>query len=68
MLPTERGEEGVFDLEALAAKVLAGPIKVDGVPQDDRGGDQVQPGGAVPLVLESSVTQLAQAIEEHGPG
>src|SRR5450755_841395 len=43
-------------------------FKIDRVPEDDGGRDQVQPAGSISLLLEAAVTDLAEAIEEHRPG
>ena len=52
VLPAERGdvgEEVIGDIGALVTEVVHGAAEVGGVPEDDGGGDQVQPRGAVPL-------------------
>jgi hypothetical protein len=43
-----------------------GSLQVDGVPQDDGSGQQGQAAGAVALLVEVSVADLAEAVEEHG--
>ncbi|MBB6403362.1 hypothetical protein HNP00_000661 [Arthrobacter sp. AZCC_0090] len=40
-----------------------GSFKVDGVPQEDGGGDEVEAGSPVALVLEGAVAYLALAVE-----
>ena len=45
-----------------------GPLQIAGVPQDDGGDDQVEAGGAMLLVLVGPITNLAQAMNEHGAG
>jgi hypothetical protein len=46
---------------------VEGGLQVARVPEDDGRDEQVQPGGAVGLVLEGAVAQLAEAVEEDGP-
>ncbi len=43
-------------------------FQVDRVPEDDGGDDQIEPAGAVALILEGSVAQVALPVEEHGTG
>lgn len=40
-----------------------GTVQIDRVPQDDGGYDQVQPGGAVTLVLQCAVMELPASVE-----
>ena len=71
MLPAERGDVADQlrrDGLAAGAQDVEGGLQVAGVPEDDGRNEQVQPGGAVGLVLEGSVAQFAEAMEEHGPG
>ena len=42
-------------------------LQIDRVPEHDGGDHQVQAAGAVALVLEAPVAQLAQPVEEHRP-
>jgi hypothetical protein len=44
--------------------VLDGAVEVDGVPVDDRGGDEAQAGCPEALILEGPVTDFALAVEE----
>ncbi len=68
MLPSKRGEVGqqvighVLDL----AQGGDGAFEVAGIPQYDRGDEQVEAGGAVLLVLVGAVADLAEAVEEDG--
>lgn len=45
-----------------------GAFQVYGVPKDDGGNDQIESAGAVALVLEAAVAQVALPIEEDGAG
>ena len=70
MLPAEGGDvrkEVVRNDLTPAAERVGSPGEIDGVPQDDGGSDEVEAGGAVALVLESTIAQLAETVEEHGP-
>jgi hypothetical protein len=59
-------EEAVENGDAPGPQVLDGAIEVDGIPLDDRGGDEAQSGRWEALILEGSVTDLALAVEEDG--
>ena len=68
VLPSKRcdvREEIVGNDDAMVTEVLDGTVEVDGIPVDDRGGDEAQAGGAEALVLEGAITDLALAVEEH---
>ena len=70
MLPAERcdvSEQIVGHMDALGAKMLDGPVEVDGVPVDDGGGEQAQARRAETLVLEGAVTDFPLAVEEDSP-
>ena len=43
-----------------------GMAEIDGVPQGDRGHDQIEAAGAVPLVLIGPVADFTQPVEAHG--
>jgi len=43
-------------------------LQIDRVPEQDRGHHQVKATGAVALVLETAVPDLAQTVEEDGAG
>jgi hypothetical protein len=40
--------------------------QIDGVPQHDCGNDQIQSAGSIALILNASIAQLSQAVEEDG--
>ena len=61
------GEEVIWNVGALMAEVVDRAAEIEGVSEDDSGGDQVQPRGTMPLVLEGAVAQLAQTVEEDCP-
>ncbi len=69
MLPSERGEVGQQVIGHLLdlAQGGDGAFEVAGVPQDDRGDEQVEAGGAVLLVLVGAVTDLAEPVQELRP-
>ncbi len=48
------------------AEVGGGHGEIARVPKDHGCDDEVQPGGAIRLVLEGSVAQLAELAEEDG--
>jgi hypothetical protein len=50
------------------AQVLHPMPEVAGVPGDDGGDQQVEPARPMRLILERAVADLAQTVEEHGPG
>ena len=61
------GEEAVwyvFDL----AQGGDGALEIPGVPENDRGDDEVQSGGAMPLILVSSVADFTEPVNEDRPG
>ena len=66
MLPTQ-GRDVAHGF-AVDAEVGGGLLEVSRVPQDDGRDEQVEAGGAVGLVLERAVAQLAQAAEEDRAG
>ncbi len=71
MFPTQWSdmeEQGVGYVDATVTQMTGGPVEIDGVLQDDGRDDQVEAGGAVPLVLEDAVAQLAESVEEDGAG
>ena len=70
MLPAEWrdvGQEIVGNGRAQGTQVLDGLVEIDGVPVDDGGSDEAEPGGPEALVLEGAVADFALAMEEHGP-
>ena len=42
------------------------PFDVGGVPEHDRGGEEVEAGGSVALLFETTVPDFAEPVEEHG--
>ena len=42
-------------------------FEIAGIPQDDGGYEQIEAGGAIGLVLEPPVAQLAELVEEERP-
>src|ERR1700683_2802040 len=44
-----------------------GTLNIDGVPQGDRGHDEIEPARPASLTLLGSVPQFAQAVEEDSP-
>jgi hypothetical protein len=61
-----QGREVLF--EAGIGLGRGGSFEVCIVPQDDGGGDEVEAGSPVALVLEGAVAYLALAVDEHGLG
>src|SRR3546814_18430626 len=43
-------------------------LEIAGVPQDDGGDEQIEAGGAIGLVFEPPVAQLAELVEEECAG
>ena len=43
-----------------------GAFQVYGVPKNDGGNDQIESAGAVALVLEAAIAQVALPVEEDG--
>ena len=72
VFPAEWGEvreEGLVDGPLLESfDEVGGAFEVDGVPEDDGGGEEVESGCSVALVVEGSVADFAEAVEEHGSG
>ena len=60
-------QEIIGNGRVLGTQVLDGLVEIDGVPVNDDGGDEAEPGGAEALVLEGAVADFALAMEEHGP-
>jgi hypothetical protein len=57
-------EEIVRNNDTPGMPVLDGAVEVDGVPVDDRGGDEAQAGCPEALILEGPITDFALAVEE----
>jgi hypothetical protein len=67
MVPAERGEvleQALVYGIPMCSERLHRPLQVDCIPEHDRGDHQVEPRGAVLLVLEAPVPQLPQPVEE----
>ena len=60
------GEKIIGNSAALCTQMLDDTVEVDGVPVDDRGGDEAQTRGTKALVLEGAVSDLALTMEEDG--
>lgn len=50
------------------AQGLYSPAKTDGVPENDRGDDEIGSGGAMLLVFLGPVADFAEAVEEDSSG
>ena len=65
MLPTQRRQvlqqRGIVTVQS-----RGGTLQVDRVPQDDGCRHQVEAGSPVALLLEATVADFAEAVEEHG--
>ena len=61
------GEKLVGDDFARGAQLVDGASEIDGVPEDDGGDREIEARGAVALILESPIADLAEAMKEHGP-
>jgi hypothetical protein len=71
MLPAQwrdAGQQIARHLGTAAAQMPDGAVEIDGVPERDGCGEQGQAGGTMALVLEGSVPQSAEAVEEDGRG
>jgi hypothetical protein len=66
MFPAERGQVG----EKLVRYLLDlahggdGALKVSGIPEDNRGDEEVEAGGAVLLVLVSEIADFSESMDE----
>ncbi len=59
----------VFDGDAMLAQSTDSTLQVDGVPEDDGGGDdQVESACTVTLVLKASIAQVTLAVKEDRTG
>ena len=52
----------------MGAKFCNGAAEVDGVPEDDGGDREVEPGGTVPLIFEGAGPDLAVTMKKQGAG
>lgn len=62
------GEEFIRDGLALGAQLGNSAAEIDRVSQDHGGNCEIEPGGAVALVLEGAVADFSVAMKEHSPG
>jgi hypothetical protein len=70
MVPPKRTnvrQEMIGDVMTLPPQCLHRVFDVDGILEDDSGDDEVQPVGPVILVLECSIPDLPETVQEHGP-
>ena len=70
MFPAERRgirQEIIWHCRTLGSQVLDGLVEIDGIPVDDGGGDEAEPGGPEAVVFEGAIPDFALAMEEHGP-
>ena len=58
-------EQLVWHDRPAGAECFDGRFEVDGVPEHDRGDDEVQATGAETLVIESAVLDHSTAVEAH---
>jgi hypothetical protein len=61
-------QDKVGNAPALLLKQTDRTFQVDRFPEDDGGYYQVESTGAVALILEGSVSHLAEAVKEYGTG
>ena len=63
MLPSQRGDmaRNVFGDRQRPDRLF----EITSVPQDDGGHEEIEAGGAIGLVLEPPVAQLAELVEEE---
>ena len=60
------GEETLGDRLAAPMQVVDRPPEIEGVPIRDRGDDQVQPGGAMLLVLDRAIGKPSLPVSIDG--
>jgi hypothetical protein len=58
----------VIDCDAMPAQRGNSAFKVDGIPMDDGSDNEVETTRPIALILETTVTQVALPVEEHGAG
>ncbi len=56
----------IADSDAVLTQGGNGAFQINGIPECDGRDDQIQAAGAIALVLEASVAQVALAVEEDG--
>ncbi len=59
------GQEIIRQVRATGAELFNGSAEINRVPEDDGGDRQVEPRGAVALILKGSVPEFAMAMEEQ---
>ena len=60
-------QQVVGNSPALLLKQTDCAFQIDCVPEDDCSHYQVESAGAIPLILEGSVSHLTEAVKEHRP-
>ena len=60
-------QQALVDRRALLAEFLHRLVQVDRVPEDDSGGQEIQPACPVTLVLIATVAEFTETIEEDHP-
>jgi hypothetical protein len=68
VIPAQRGDgrdEGVVDWP-VPAQSGDRAFEVDGVPEDDGGGDQIEAAGPVALIFKRPIADLAEAVKKDG--
>ena len=71
VLPAEgrdMSEKLVWDDFSARTQLIDGATEIDGIPEDDGGDREVETGGAVALVFEGVVADLAVPMEKQGAG
>jgi hypothetical protein len=66
VIPAERGDgrdEGIVDL-LVPAQSGDRAFEIDGVPEHDRSGDQIEAAGPVALIFKRSIPDLAEAVND----
>ncbi len=59
-------QEIIGHCRTLGPQVLDGLVEIDGIPVDDGGGDETEPGGPEALIFEGAVADFTLAMEEYG--
>ena len=70
MLPAQRRQElqqRIVHGLCMTTQCVDGPFQIHGVPQHNSRRDEAQAAGAVALLLEATVPDFSQPIEEHRP-
>ena len=69
VVPAERrdvSQEIVGNGGARASQMVRGAPEIDGVPVDDRRGDEIEAGRAIALVFERAIGETALLVQENG--